>query len=252
MANKTLTKELKEYIARPKLERSALTTSKANLEKDLEAIEKIDLGIESEAKIDVYNQRLTNVYCTLDPSFLSMKHPDVYKDTHDDARGIRAFKLSLPKFAIYSLNSPICSFKMSISYRDKKKSLEIVEFKVTSPNLPSFLEKSILKSLHLTGKDVVYEYGGNSISTTDFEFKSIFKGIIPEVIKKSIGSARRSFGKEIYVIAEADNWKSKKVPSDDPLIIGVKGKNCYLIEAFETTPMEEYVRREFSFGGLNG
>ncbi|PIN90664.1 hypothetical protein COU57_02875, partial [Candidatus Pacearchaeota archaeon CG10_big_fil_rev_8_21_14_0_10_32_14] len=55
---------------------------------------------------------------------------------------------------------------------------------------------------------------------------------------------------EIYVITEAENWSARVVPIQDPLIIGTKGEKCYLVDVFNTTPVEEYVKREFISGRL--
>lgn len=56
--------------------------------------------------------------------------------------------------------------------------------------------------------------------------------------------ATQLFGEEVFIVAEAD-WQAREKETGDPLIVGVRGKTCYLVDTFDCTPREDYVRREF-------
>ncbi|MBS3093700.1 hypothetical protein J4456_03930 [Candidatus Pacearchaeota archaeon] len=76
---------------------------------------------------------------------------------------------------------------------------------------------------------------------------SEFNGILPTVTKEKIKIAKSIFPKQVYLFAETkpDEWGHKEY-SPDPLIVGVSLDNrTYLVDHFNTTKLEDYVRREF-------
>jgi hypothetical protein len=99
---------------------------------------------------------------------------------------------------------------------------------------------------------------------------SRFEGVIPQSVRKRIQQASvdfsvltprtevRKFGwflKEevtythvntnIFLIAEVDNWSVHKL-RPDPLVVGYKAGCLWFICSFDETPLEEYVRQEFT------
>jgi hypothetical protein len=81
--------------------------------------------------------------------------------------------------------------------------------------------------------------------------QSTFNGIIPERTRERIRVAAETFKKEdMYLIAEVkpEDWNVGDRITEDPLVVGVAGEKAHLIDHFETTPMEDYVRREFGLG----
>jgi len=91
---------------------------------------------------------------------------------------------------------------------------------------------------------------GRNVKYRSIERTTYFKGGIPDKVKEEISKARKSFGEDIYLVANAEGWKKKDkaIPprNVDPLVIGVKGDHTYLITAFDMTPLEEAVKTEFT------
>ena len=96
-------------------------------------------------------------------------------------------------------------------------------------------------------------YRGKTLLTLEEQFL----GFIPDSTKERIAEALQIFGDykswsdetepNIYIIKEAVSWQ-RVVPAGDPLVIGVRGKQAYLIDQFDTTPIERYVVDEFCTG----
>lgn len=76
-----------------------------------------------------------------------------------------------------------------------------------------------------------------------------FEGIIPAETKQRIKKAEEAgvFG-GIYILAEVEKWDIKKIvaPILDPLVVGLAHDTLYLIDTFDTTRLEEYVKQEFA------
>ena len=223
---------------------------KENLENYLQTIDgSLDLGIESVAKKKVSATRLHLVYPAIDPSFLNMRNKSTYTGKYGGFCFACNFDLSLPHFAVYSLDSPYCKIEVELAhkkkeYRDSK--LWITSFEMSNPELPSQLENSLRKAIRLEDWENVWN--DRNICKT-WEFTSVFTGIIPKETKKRIKSVQKIFGRDIYIIAEAENWEGEEVPNTDPLVVGVIDDKCFLLDEFDCTPMEEYVRREFNISG---
>jgi len=78
-----------------------------------------------------------------------------------------------------------------------------------------------------------------------------FNQLLPDETKDKIEDAQRFFRKEeLYIIPaiEPDEWNCSSFlqRSTDPLVVGLKGAKCYLIDVFGTTSIEDYVRKEFT------
>jgi hypothetical protein len=92
--------------------------------------------------------------------------------------------------------------------------------------------------------------GGRKWFHQDILFSSEFKGMIPSTTKKKIEKATDEFarpdgtGYDVYLIKECTDWESKAI-TKDPLIVGVSGDQAYLIDHFDCTDLEKYVKLEF-------
>ena len=188
---------MKEYVLDDRFKKDDRKKSFDSLEEDLMVIEETNLGIESIAQVDLYNSQLPNYSPLINSEFLSMNHRNNFSDEHSDSNnGIITFEMTLPKFAIYTLESSMCQFAVKISHRDRdrkhseRQGLEIVDFEFNQPQFPSFLEQDIRKSIKLV--DERYKFR-NPFSETIFEFDSLFHGIIPNETKDNIRIARRIF-----------------------------------------------------------
>jgi hypothetical protein len=75
-----------------------------------------------------------------------------------------------------------------------------------------------------------------------------FSGLLPERVRHRISESRVLFD-EMLLITEAPNWSYNVqtiIPVGDPLLIGRKGRNFYLLDEFDTTPAEYWVAREMT------
>ena len=82
------------------------------------------------------------------------------------------------------------------------------------------------------------------------EIEAVFQGVIPDETRQKIEAAKSDFKDKLFILAEAPKWQVNQhfvpVPIGDPLVIGWDGKNCWLIDAFDTTPFEKYIKGEFT------
>lgn len=80
-------------------------------------------------------------------------------------------------------------------------------------------------------------------------------GALPDDARKAIFDNERLFD-AVYIVAEAQRWtferkwqlmkpQPKRVEAD-PLIIGRKNGSFYLIHTFDLTPLEKWLRAEFT------
>jgi hypothetical protein len=84
-------------------------------------------------------------------------------------------------------------------------------------------------------------------SKKGLEWKASYRGVIPDEVKGKIKQARRIF-KQVFIVAEPEKWSLEKVtyPPGDPLVVGWDGKLLWLVDSFDTTPLEEYVKLEYA------
>lgn len=85
----------------------------------------------------------------------------------------------------------------------------------------------------------------------DIRFRHDFKGLMPKVTKEKITDAMGDFlcpetGRHnIFLIKECQDWTAEVI-TRDPLVVGILGDQAYLIDHFDCTDMEAYVRKEFT------
>lgn len=81
---------------------------------------------------------------------------------------------------------------------------------------------------------------------------STFNGLFPRETRERIIKAKPLFGNDLFIVAETkpEEWTiGRYVPPrlvEEPLVIGVIDDKCFLVDQFDTTPLEDYVRREFT------
>ncbi len=75
-----------------------------------------------------------------------------------------------------------------------------------------------------------------------------YTGVIPDSVRAKITQAKEVFGEGIYILSEVEEWRVGRGvrATVDPLVLGFKGGVLYLIDQYDTTPLEEFARREFS------
>lgn len=73
-----------------------------------------------------------------------------------------------------------------------------------------------------------------------------YGGIILDKTRQKILEAQEDSGKyNIYILAEVRDWKKSGV-YEDPLVLGFADGEFWLIDSYDTTPKEEYIKREFT------
>jgi len=241
--------DLQKYVSAP-------TTSQKGTKSitDLLSEGDLGLGIESLARDRMQTNALQTIYPTIDSSFLKMKHQQCYDFKE------HGFEVILPRFAVYSLDSPNCVVALAIeainyTLKNEDYGLDFCDSETTcrdkrikEPTLPNELASPLIAAISIKGNDPKRRI--RKTVRGEFTFSSQFIGYIPKNIKDEIKVAKKVFGKELYVIAEADRWKNEEIKilsskgTGDPLIIGVKGQRCFLISEFNCTPLEHYVKEE--------
>lgn len=221
------------------------------LKKVIEISETPRFGVEETAGIDAINQLIPEIYQTIDPGFLNIKHPNNSKITYggfDRSSGEIVFEVTRPRFAVYSLDSPKCEVEVAIGLWGTHVSID--RRSVLQPSVSGILSKPLTSCFEIIRKKVTKDEDGEDPfylpSHTRYSFTSKFKGIIPEDVRQTINYSKKLFGNRIYLVAEADNWKGRKVDTEDPLVIGVRGNKCFLLDEFDCTKMEHYVKSEFT------
>lgn len=211
------------------------------------------LGIEKMALAQAF-------YQTLDIGFLRMKGEQTfnapyfyygYKNidnqtvdySNNDQNVIFTFKT--PLFAVYDTSGAEASISLTFSNPniDSYKKAPVVAHSIRSSStmpLPILQELSAAFTTNLSIR-------GSFDKSTNVTIRSIFSGIVPTNIKKEINIAQRIFGAQVYLVAPA-HWTMSSVnvrSTSDPLVIGVLKDKPFLVDSFDCTPIEEYVKQKY-------
>jgi hypothetical protein len=81
-----------------------------------------------------------------------------------------------------------------------------------------------------------------------------YPGVIPDHIKQIISEEKVGADKRftaLGLVCDVDRWKIKTVEAPprqlfDPILVGVKNNNLWVIEAFDPTTLESYLLNEFT------
>ena len=152
---------------------------------------------------------------------------------------LRWRKDGLPQFAIFSIESPECMFAVEVGRKSHGRRFP----KVTIS--PQGLEKT--GELFRCFDDVMAMMRQKVIrrgSARGYQIRARFSGIIPERTRHNILHVK-SFNvfQYIFVISEVD-WELKEIPFD-PLVTGWDGERLWLLDKFDTTPLEDLVAQTF-------
>ncbi len=182
----------------------------------------------------------------IDLSFLSMKKPSKSKIKFQPI--FSAHKLEGEKFQR-------CQFNLNGSEIQMPKENTVSSGAVCFPMLKIFVNGEIDKKCfyeYSYSQEIRY-YRGDIISTSGssrgLQLSSDFFGIVPETTREKINKVKRLFsGREnlgIFLIKECPKWNVQEVTTD-PLIVGVIGHKAYLIDHFDCTDIEAWVKQEFT------
>ncbi len=183
-------------------------------------------------------------------------------------------KSGLPRLVIFSQNNPLFSISAHFSnWEDRNKfnwSLESFP-KAIKDNYEDIRQK--IKEMCDDNVRTAETKGRNW--EWDIELKNRFTGVVPQETREKIAAAMKDFSVQIphvkqesygflgfrerdvttfttdsniFLIAEAGIWDIKKEMhvKPDPIVVGYKAGCLWVIDSFNETPLEEYVRREFA------
>ncbi len=247
---------LEQYKTAP-VEASANELTRIN--KELEELAQDCFPVEKEAKTQLLHQKALYTYPKLDTSFLSLCAEREWK--YEYGGNDKSCNIKVPRFSVHRLDEPEMVMVIeSDGYRSRVD--------IDSPDgLPSIIAIPLLKSTELF-------YGDNSINFDrrrifieksffnpkelkkilnkwgeigDIEIRRSFSGLIPQKNKRIIREAQKTFEGEIFLFAEAkpEDWNVRKYIAD-PIVAGVIKGDCFYIDKFNTTPLEEFVKTGFS------
>lgn len=163
----------------------------------------------------------------------------------------------LPRLVPFSLSS--ASFGMRV-YTSFEGGLANICFEPTLPRcLESHYRKLMQPILERAAREAeeARERSGKPYRSL-FSYEMKWRGVIPEGTKVKIERAlpyfepyplRVALGirkpEAIFIIAEVDNWAASEITTD-PIVVGVKKDKLHVIDTFDMTPLEEYVKREYA------
>ncbi|MFA6429403.1 MAG: hypothetical protein WCV84_02790 [Patescibacteria group bacterium] len=144
-----------------------------------------------------------------------------------------------PRLAVFSLNSP--DFELRV-VGERHSS---VNFTTKLVWRPSHHKPRLPKAMADCYTDVLTRLKTMAKkSEKAIRLRAEFAALIPPEVKDKIQQAKKHFRDEIFIVAEVRDWSLTKtaVPRpSDPLVVGFDGTNCWLIAAFDTTPLEELI-----------
>lgn len=220
-------------------------------------------------------ERAGHMYPELDVGFLNMSTTLTY----------RGHEIQVPKFGVYKYFGDTNSFGMALVNRDenpnsvmhRNPTLDVTIY----PELHRALNSPLLESLGIPGeprslgkRNIQNRPKGNEFRYSlsreegkerrreldDFRVETVFNGLVPEKTQEEVmRSARKVFTeKELYIVSEVspEEWAIDEIPRPvfiaDPLVIGVANsegigdEKVFLVDHFDTTHLEEHVRREWT------
>lgn len=204
---------------------------------------------------------LDEFYPRIDLSFLrtNTKNQKISLINHERQR----YELvGLSPFAIYSLNNPECEVRFACDTSRHEITINYVRSNtgISKNILAGWMQNLALK--RIDGKTTPPYEKEHALENGTYALTTTFDGLIPEHARKEISKAQNIFlPHNVFVIAEAKEWKIKKVhyvnplPSvrpvvRDPLAIGIHEDKSYLVCAFDTTTLEHYIASEFTDNNL--
>ena len=154
-------------------------------------------------------------------------------------------KNGFPRLVLFSLDHPMVRFRFSRSWSgggmwesDSSRTSREMD-----PKLPPALREHYVDVFNALERRQGGQSGTTSISTE-------YNGIIPtEIRKKIIAEQKKGTWEKIFILAECKGWKLDQQITPrpgDPLVLGWDGSRLWVIDHYDLTPAEEYVKNEFS------
>ncbi len=245
-----------------------------DLENELEKLERKSLGCELESKINFAG------YPEIDLSFLEKCYDKKIGEIKEfgflDSKQINLC-VKAPAFSVYPFYSKENTFR--VSYEMQYLNFRVLDLNVNkidgwvringgineeisrwiisplslvecgeiscsdSKSKPSSLKRLEYKNYSNKWKRFITQEGTGVYPEIYRTLTSTFNGIIPQKTKEKVYNAIDYFEDEVYLVAETkpEEWDITKI-KDDPLVIGMKNDKAYLIDHFNTTPLENLVK----------
>ncbi len=166
-------------------------------------------------------------------------------------------KITFPKFAVHRISGEtieVCELNLEIE--SKSNSTFVFDYDGQENILHDMLIEALVPdnvkttdsnryTMHLSRN--LFNVYCESFDVQDTEDEATlahtFIGLIPAKTKEKIKEASSLFD-DVFLVSEATSWTKKKI-TKDPLIIGLIDKTAFLINHFNTTPIEKYITMEF-------
>lgn len=144
-----------------------------------------------------------------------------------------------PRVALIGLDSPKVQFAVIGTYGNLNQWSRRFQ-----PTLPKPLRDCYMDVMEALRKLAIEKKQSAFLATE-------YVGLIPESTRQKIITAKESFD-EVFILAEVEDWdlSFETVPKPrprkvDPLIVGFDGKNLWVVDHFDLTPVEQYIKDEF-------
>ena len=190
------------------------------------------------AKLGERIQELTGEIKLAKQDFVSLMKYRGYKRLSHEPLQWRNHQ-NAPRLILFSIDSPVFAFfaNTSVARVDGAVTVETG----CLPALPAALQCHYADVLTMMENWARKQKKSTTISTE-------FTGVIPESAKMHIAHARTIFP-QLFLLAEVKAWRQEeRAPTEvDPLVVGFMNDSLWLVHAFDTTPTEEYIQREFTF-----
>lgn len=158
-----------------------------------------------------------------------------------------------PVFAFFTPSDPICEFSAERSWHIHDSVLRRPEYvgqrqKGDDDIVACFMKPNIMGQKYFS--DVYTKLCKDVGRYQTLNLSAQFSGMLPDKIRNTINDLKhdKSFDK-ILIIAEAPKWELKKIAKPvnlDPLLVGMKYDELFLIDTFDLTPTENIIASEFA------
>ncbi len=224
-----------------------ISQEEANIEKMLSELKEANLESEKYFVRDLENRLISTKYSPINLSFLEMSSK--LKVNESKFKG----ELTVPRFTVYDFYG---SNEFSISFLGDIPSTTTIKFPYfKNLNLQKYFLKLYqnegfdVKKSHLSDSGIEINHKGKERNSPydRIDIKTQFIGLIPSQIKENVNESKEYFdGNEIYLIMETrpEQWNVEFI-ANDPLIIGTKNDEAYLINHFNTTNLENLLKDLF-------
>jgi hypothetical protein len=152
-------------------------------------------------------------------------------------------KEKLPRFGVFDVDRPqptcfVGVFGQFVDHVSHWRVYQRTWMEGSDATMVSFADCSALEKV--VEAEVRSGYG-----TRQRTIFATFEGALPDDVRALIHETRGLFD-QVFLVAEVEHWALGSSGKGDPLVVGRKGNLHWLITKFDTTPMEEYVSKEFT------